>query len=246
MATMVKQNFKQLLESLFVLIIGFPFVSCSSNDTDDDVIVETPVEEKETIEKYVGVWQSIENEFFFIAISSNGDVSFCFDRYCMGRGTCELEDRNVLTINDTYTGNEDELSINIDANGYLCVKASIKEYGSTDKFNVNQKFSKTDEKHISSFEGDYWESWATLSQKYGNVKRSVSFTGKSSATYERFVVKTGKVLEKYGWYYIPRKKVEKNSSSNTYEHLIAYVHTSLESTPYLMVCDEGLSSDLLK
>jgi len=241
---MAQEILKRLFASLFVFIVGVTFISCSSGETED--VVETPIEEKETIEKYVGVWQSTENEYFFIAISSNGDISFCFDRYCMGRGDCELTDNNVLTINDTYTGNEDELSVSIDGNGCLCVKGSIKEYETTDKFNVNQKFSKTDEKFISSFEGDYWESWATLSQKYGNVKRSVSFTGKSSATYERFVVKTGKVIEKYGWYYIPRKKIEKSSSSNTYEHPIVYVHTSLESTPYLMICDEMLSSDLLK
>lgn len=76
----MKQKFLLLL---LVAAAAFTFCGCSKEDDND----KNQKDDKENTESnqpknylldYVGVWEDVDNPLFFLAISSEGKVNYCF------------------------------------------------------------------------------------------------------------------------------------------------------------------------
>ena len=211
------------------------FSACSKDDTECNVSNVTIEDEpKNTINKIAGVWESLDNDLYFISISPQGKVSYCFSEYTMGIGYGKLYGKE-LTLDNDYSEYLDKLSVEI-TNNAMYIKGLIKKKGTNENESIVQSFKKVDERNVYSFIGQFWKPLSGLSPIYGDVQHTLSFVGEHTAQYKFYVVKTGKIIRESLWYYIPRTHHERGN--------IVYVHKAGEVTPLIQVCNSWININL--
>lgn len=222
------------LTSLFVAML-LMFFACSKDDRESalsDIVIES--EPKNTIDKIIGVWESLNNDLFFISISPQGKVSYCFSQHTMGIGYGTLRGKKLVIEND-YSGCSDKLDVDITSET-IHIRGVIKKRGTDENEVIMLSFKKVDEKNVYSFVGEFWKPLTGLHVIYGSVQETLSFISDNISQYRYYVVKTGKVLRESVWYYIPRKHHKRGS--------IIYVNKSISDDYVIQACDWWISDDL--
>lgn len=210
------------------------FSACSKDDAEYNIPDSDVKEESEnTINKIAGVWESTNNDLYFISISSKGQVAYCFGEYTMGIGYAKLNGRKLVIEND-YSGHSDKLEIDMDGDR-LSITGHIPQKGTGKDEYIILLLKKVDEINIYSFMGEFWMPFSGLHVIYGSVQETLSFVGSNTAQYRYYVVRTGKMLHESLWYYIPRKHHKRGD--------IIYVHKSDELTPILEVYNSSFFKD---
>lgn len=176
--------------------------SCTKEEDANSPIPNKVDEPKNTIDKISGVWESVNDDLFFISINTQGRVSYCFSQNTMGIGHGTLIEKK-LTIENDYSGFSDELYVE-NNNGLLYLRGLIKKKGTNENESISFSLKKVDEPNVYSFIGEFWKPFSGIHVEYGSVQETLSFIGDNVAQYRHYVVKTGKVLSESVWYYIPR------------------------------------------
>ena len=115
---------------IFCCLIGITSccVSCSKEDEGYDSLNSNEINESEdVIDKIAGVWESLDNDLFFISISPQGKVSYCFSQYTMGIGYGILQNGELVIEND-YSGYSDKLDVDITGE-IMHIKGLLKKKG---------------------------------------------------------------------------------------------------------------------
>lgn len=236
---------KKLLKTLSAFLALMLITSCSkeAEEMQIDGNGDSEIEETNIISSICGVWEDTENELFFLGVSKNGEVTFCLNRYAIGKGYGELIG-NKLTINNNYTGNIDELTLYVLNNGSIKISGKVQQYKSDIKTSINLTLTKTNEIFISSFAGEFWKPLSGLNIIYGSVQSTLSFVNDDYAQYKFYVEKTGEILKEQVWHYIPRKWIKiEGGLTRTVD--IVYIHSSNQTDSSVRVYDYELNNDLL-
>lgn len=218
---------------MFCCLIGITSccISCSKEDEGYDSTNSEKVDEpRNTIDKIAGVWEALDNDLFFISISPQGKVSYCFSRCTMGIGHGILKEKELVVEND-YSGYSDKLDVNI-VNGTMFIKGAIRKKGTNENEDIMLSLRKVDEENVYSFVGKFW-SERFLSAIYGWGTETLSFVGDNVAQYRKYVNKDMKILSEDVWYYIPRKHRTRRE--------IVYFNTSKSTTPTIGVRNSSFS-----
>lgn len=208
--------------------------SCTKEEDSNSPIPEKVDEPKNTIDKISGVWESVNDDLFFISINTQGRVSYCFSQNTMGIGHGTLIEKKLIVKND-YSSFSDEIYVEY-TNEKLYLRGAIKKKGTNENESISLSFKKVNEPNVYSFIGDFWKPMYGLHIEYGRVQETLSFVGDNIAQYRYYVVKTGKLLRESVWYYIPRKHHKRGD--------IIYVHKSGQQNPLIHVSDHWISNDL--
>lgn len=210
---------------IFCCLIGITSccVGCSKEDEGYDSPNFNETNESEnTIDKIAGVWESLNNDLFFISISPQGRVSYCFSQYTMGIGYGTLKNGELVIEND-YSSYSDKLDVDITGE-IMHVKGLIRKKGTEENEGVILSLKKTNEENVYSFIGQFWKA-DFLHVVYGWGTETLSFVGDNIAQHKKYTDK-GKILDDAVWYYIPRKHHKEGE--------IIYCHFSNSSTPYMV------------
>lgn len=197
---------------LAIMLAVVLFASCS-NDS-GNVIIEQP---QKTLADYNGVWESVNNDTMFIAISSDGIVSYYFNKYAYGKGLASFNN-GVLSAHNERTGGKDVLKLSEKNNGTLHITGNVTGLKLIDSsYIIDDHFVKTDE-NIVSFSGDLWRPVLWSGYLGGQGERTqwrMDVTSNNSAAFYKFSTTKGK-LKEYGLYCIQRKY--KNKIKFLYSH----------------------------
>lgn len=228
---------RKIINAILLAAMLLTFFACSKDNEESELSNSTTDNEsKNTIDKIVGVWESFENDMFFISISSKGKISYCFCEYIMGIGYGTLMGRELVIEND-YSGCLDKLDVNIVNETVLIIEGIITRKGTDESERIILSFEKVDEEDVYSFIGRFWEQ-DFLHVAYGWGTETLSFMGDNIAQYKRYTDK-GKVLNDALCYYIPRKHHREGE--------MVYCHFSNSSIPYkIVVRDNHFSSHPLR
>lgn len=120
---------------LLVTALFLSFSACSKDDKEfksSNIVEDEP---KNTIDKIAGVWESVNNDLFFISINTQGRVSYCFSQNTMGIGHGTLIEKK-LTIENDYLGFSDEPYVE-NNNGLLYLRGLIKKKGTNENESIS-------------------------------------------------------------------------------------------------------------
>lgn len=186
---------------LLVTALFLSFSACSKDDKEFESPNIVEDEPRNTINKIAGVWESVNNDLFFISISTQGRVSYCFNRYTMGIGHGTLIEKK-LTIENDYSGFSDELYVE-NTNDILYLRGLLKKKGTNENESISLSFKKIDEENVYSFIGQFWTGLVSLGGGY--TDSSLSFVGDNVVQYKRYKRGSWDVSHESLWYYIPRE-----------------------------------------
>lgn len=175
--------------------------SCTKEEDSNSPIPDEVDEPKNTIDNIVGVWESVNNDLFFISISTQGRVSYCFNRYTMGIGHGTLIEKKLIIEND-YSGFSDELYVE-NTNDILYLRGSLKKKGTNENESISLSFKKINEEIVNSYIGQFWKGLVSLGGGY--TDSSLSFLGENIVQYKRYKRGSWDVSHESLWYYIPRE-----------------------------------------
>lgn len=216
----MKKTILSILLAVMTVGLSAVFTSCSDDNDEqgDKSNIETP---EEKISNYAGVWESVDDDMFFLAISEEGNVNYCLNDYLIGRGDGYIKD-NTIIINNSYSSFTDKLKLNKIEDTQISIRGKINRAKGDGIEDVNIVLTKTKEPFVNSFRGQFWKSMTLLSAIYGDVQRTMSFISDDYLQYKYYVKNTGKTIKEELWYYIPRKHHKKGD--------LIYIHSSSERT----------------
>ncbi|MCS2333628.1 hypothetical protein [Bacteroides sp. BFG-606] len=216
---------------IFCCLIGITSccVGCSKEDEGYDSPNSNETNESEnTIDKIAGVWESLNNDLFFISISPQGRVSYCFSQYTMGIGYGTLKNGELVIEND-YSGYSDKLYMDITGE-IMNLRGLIKKKKTDENEGIKLSFKKVNEKNVYSFIGQFWNPGVSMGGGY--TSESLSFVGDCIAQYKRYKRQSWEVSYESLWYCVPRNHHSKGQ--------IVYFTPSNSSDSYIGVRNKSL------
>lgn len=223
-----------LLLLLAVVTMGI-FASCDNDENQESPISSNNNTPAKELSFYCGVWENPNNSFLFLSIEANGWITYCFNRYCIGKGYGRL-DNGKLIVENTYTGYVDIFDF-VESQESIILKGNANLKYLNMKFEVNLVFNKTQENCIRSLSGETWYNMGRLYADYGSCSYKGIFINDDIMKRQFYNHDSKKIIKENKLYYIPRTK-----GHNYY----LYTHDVTDYTGYICVYDRILEKDIME
>lgn len=201
-----------------ILACTLAVLSFSNCSNENNIVISQQPPVQKTLDGLSGLWEGVDNDTTFIAITKGGEVVYYASRDVMGRGSGKI-DKDTIVIYNGYTGTKDFFYIDEETGTRLSVTWKIGSKIHPNTYKISKKtYRKTNETVVTSFAGDMWLfGWNTIDPyfKEGLTQKRLLFTSDNTCITNYYNSKYG---ERTGdaFFYIPR--LYKNKTKLAFTH----------------------------